>query len=362
MEEAVEAVLLHGGGTLVAADARRRPEPDDRPHAALDELRPGEVLRFDRVVVTPGGKGLNVARAARALGTPALLVALRAGPHRPRGGGADRRGGDRAARRAVRRRAALDDDRAGARRAHDGAQRAGAGGRRAALGGLRARGARAAAPRTACSSARAVVPPGAPADAYGRLARSRARRAARAWSTPAGATLLRALAAAPDLVTPNLAEAEGALGLGAAAASRWRAAQDARPRRAGGGRGAAAPGRAGGGRDRRRGGRRGGVRRERASGSPAPRVAEVRNPIGAGDVFLAALARRVGARRERWPRRRARGRRGRGERRAPDGGGARPGAGAGCWRRCWRAARRTWRGRRRVRASAARPAAPPYRR
>ena len=42
--------------------------------AALAELRPGEVLRFDRVVVTPGGKGLNVARAARALGHPALLV------------------------------------------------------------------------------------------------------------------------------------------------------------------------------------------------------------------------------------------------------------------------------------------------
>ena len=28
-------------------------------------VRPGEVLRFERVVVTPGGKGLNVARAAR---------------------------------------------------------------------------------------------------------------------------------------------------------------------------------------------------------------------------------------------------------------------------------------------------------
>src|SRR3954464_6534411 len=43
---------------------------------AIAELRPGEVLRFDRVVVTPGGKGLNVARAARALGHRALLVSL----------------------------------------------------------------------------------------------------------------------------------------------------------------------------------------------------------------------------------------------------------------------------------------------
>ena len=43
---------------------------------AIAELRPGEVLRFDRVVVTPGGKGLNVARAAHALGHPAVLVSL----------------------------------------------------------------------------------------------------------------------------------------------------------------------------------------------------------------------------------------------------------------------------------------------
>ena len=42
----------------------------------IAELRPGEVLRFDRVVVTPGGKGLNVARAAHALGHPAVLVSL----------------------------------------------------------------------------------------------------------------------------------------------------------------------------------------------------------------------------------------------------------------------------------------------
>ncbi|HEX7299905.1 MAG TPA: PfkB family carbohydrate kinase, partial [Solirubrobacteraceae bacterium] len=40
----------------------------------IDELRPGEVLRFDRVVVTPGGKGVNVARVARELGAKAVLV------------------------------------------------------------------------------------------------------------------------------------------------------------------------------------------------------------------------------------------------------------------------------------------------
>ena len=45
----------------------------------IDELRPGEVLRFGGVAVTPGGKGVNVARVARALGAPALLVGFTPG-------------------------------------------------------------------------------------------------------------------------------------------------------------------------------------------------------------------------------------------------------------------------------------------
>src|SRR3954452_21114028 len=44
--------------------------------SSLGELRPGDVLRLANVVVTPGGKGLNVARAALALGVPARLVAF----------------------------------------------------------------------------------------------------------------------------------------------------------------------------------------------------------------------------------------------------------------------------------------------
>jgi 1-phosphofructokinase family hexose kinase len=40
----------------------------------LEELRPGEVLRLHDVAVTPGGKGLNVARAAHTLGATASLV------------------------------------------------------------------------------------------------------------------------------------------------------------------------------------------------------------------------------------------------------------------------------------------------
>ena len=46
---------------------------------AIEELRPGEVLRFHDVVVTPGGKGVNVARVARALHAPALLVGFTPG-------------------------------------------------------------------------------------------------------------------------------------------------------------------------------------------------------------------------------------------------------------------------------------------
>src|SRR4051812_27005027 len=44
--------------------------------STIPELRPGEVLRLADVVVTAGGKGLNVARAALALGAPAVLVAF----------------------------------------------------------------------------------------------------------------------------------------------------------------------------------------------------------------------------------------------------------------------------------------------
>jgi fructose-1-phosphate kinase PfkB-like protein len=100
--------------------------------------------------------------------------------------------------------------------------------------------------------------------------------------------LLRALDAAPDLVTPNLAEAEGALGLGGGGAS-VASGPDARPRalaaaeallRQGAGAAVVTADAAGaavcfdGG----------------AEWLPAPRVAEVRNPIGAGDVLLSALA------------------------------------------------------------------------
>ena len=44
--------------------------------STIPALRPGDVLRLRDVDVTPGGKGLNVARAALALGGQPMLVAF----------------------------------------------------------------------------------------------------------------------------------------------------------------------------------------------------------------------------------------------------------------------------------------------
>ncbi|MDQ3785171.1 MAG: PfkB family carbohydrate kinase, partial [Actinomycetota bacterium] len=46
---------------------------------SISELRPGEVLRFSRADITPGGKGVNVARVALTLDFPAHLVGFAAG-------------------------------------------------------------------------------------------------------------------------------------------------------------------------------------------------------------------------------------------------------------------------------------------
>ena len=111
-----------------------------------------------------------------------------------------------------------------------------------------------------------------------------------------GETLLRALDAAPDLVTPNLAEAETTLGLASGGQSVLSEA-DARPRAL-----AAAEALV-------RQGARSAVVTADAEGAAllasgeapewiaAPRVAEVRNPIGAGDVLTSAMAARDRARR-----------------------------------------------------------------
>ena len=248
--------------------------------AVLGELRPGEVLRFDRVVVTPGGKGLHVARAARVLGHAALLVSLVPG-HTGRAAAAliaeegielsgVPSGGELRSTTIVQERGGrttvLDEPgpRVDERRWADYEN--------AVRGRLTSRSV------LVCSGS---APPGAPADAHGRLTTIAHTAGAHSIVDAAGETLLRALDAAPDLVTPNLVEAEGALGLGTDGDARPRAlaAADALLRQ----------------------GARAAVVTAGAAGAAvaadgvaewiaAPRVAEVRNPIGAGDAFLAALA------------------------------------------------------------------------
>ena len=254
--------------------------------AVLAQLRPGEVLRFDRVVVTPGGKGLNVARAARALGHPALLVSLVPG-HTGRAAAAligeegielsgVPCGGELRSTMIV-------QERGGRTTVFNEPgppvdERRWADYENAVRGRLTSRSV------LVCSGS---VPPGAPANAYGRLTAIARAAGARAIVDATGETLLRALDAAPDLVTPNLAEAEGSLGLGSGASVE--SGDDARERAL-----TAAEALL-------RQGARAAVVTADAAGAAmaadgetewiaAPRVADVRNPIGAGDVLLSGLA------------------------------------------------------------------------
>jgi 1-phosphofructokinase family hexose kinase len=178
--------------------------------AAIDELRPGEVLRLHDVAVTPGGKGLNVARAALALGVPATLVGFVPGHT------------GRAAAALIAEEGVTLEGVAVAGEIRSTAVILETGGRATVLnepGPSLADGDweafEAALDRTlgehrvlVCSGS---LPPGAPADGYSRLV-ERARRARRrALVDASGETLAAALSARPDVVTPNLAEAEGVL-------------------------------------------------------------------------------------------------------------------------------------------------------
>ena len=176
----------------------------------LDELRPGEVMRFTRATVTPGGKGVNVARVALALGAPATLVALAPG---------------RTGRAVVE---LLQDEGIGVRAVPTSGEV------RAAIVVLEPSGRTTvlnepgppladeeweayeeaiavAIPEHRVLVCSGSVPPGAPDDAYGRLARLARERGATALVDAAGETLAAALAAEPDFVTPNYVEAEGVI-------------------------------------------------------------------------------------------------------------------------------------------------------
>jgi 1-phosphofructokinase family hexose kinase len=255
---------------------------------SIAELRPGEVLRFDRVVVTPGGKGLDVVRAARALGHPAVLVSLV--PGRTGEAAAALIADDGLELHAVAcpgelRSTSIIQERDGRTTVLN--EPGPAIGEREWSAYERALAERLGAHRVlVCSGS---VPPGSPPDAYGRLIRVARSAGVASVVDAAGETLLRALDAAPDLVTPNLAEAETTLGLASGGQSVLSEA-DARPRAL-----AAAEALV-------RQGAKSAVVTADAEGAAlhaageepewiaAPRVAEVRNAIGAGDVLTSAMA------------------------------------------------------------------------
>jgi 1-phosphofructokinase family hexose kinase len=250
--------------------------------ATLDELRPGAVLRFESVVVTPGGKGLNVARAARALGADALLVGFVPGETGRTGARMIEREG--IALRGVPcggelRSTAVVMERGGRTTVlNEPGPEIGAGDWEAyeaavseALGGHGV---------LVCSGS---VPPGSPDDAYGRLALLAADAGRPCVVDAGGATLARALEAAPDVVCPNVVEAEEVVGAATADAGvRARAEAAAAALVAAGARGAVVTADSAGAALAVGGGHRAWL--------PAPRIADVRNPVGAGDVFACGLA------------------------------------------------------------------------
>ena len=248
--------------------------------SSIAELRPGEVLRVADVEVTPGGKGVNVARAARALGVPATLVAFVPGHT------------GRAAAELI----------AAEGISFDGVPVGGEirstsvilepSGRATVLnepGPALAEGdwaALEAAVERALGDHRVLVcsgslPPGSPDDGYARLARGRL-----AVVDADGAVLGAALEAGPAVVTPNLAEAEGLLygradeSVEASADARGHAEEAASALVHAGARAAVVTAAAAGA----------AVCADGAVTWLAAPRASVVNPIGAGDVFAAALA------------------------------------------------------------------------
>jgi 1-phosphofructokinase family hexose kinase len=255
----------------------------------IDELRPGEVLRFERAVVSPGGKGVNVARVARELGANAVLVGFV--PGRTGAAAAALLGDEGLQLRGVAvggevRSTAVVLERTGRVTVFnepgpplsDGDWERFEAAVDEALAGHRV---------LACSGS---LPPGAPPDAYARLVAVARARGALTVVDVGGAQLDAALAVGADVVTPNLAEAEGLLRgradetvqAGDPAVVRARAERAARELVARGARQAIVTA------------AEAGAAVASSSGASrwlsAPAVACVRNPIGAGDAFVGGLA------------------------------------------------------------------------
>jgi 1-phosphofructokinase family hexose kinase len=262
------------------------------PNLTLDrtltiaELRPGEVLRFEHAVTTAGGKGVNVARAALALGAPAVLVGLLPGHTGAAAAAmlAEERlsvcgiavGGEiRSAAIVLERsgRVTVMNEPGPELRPEDWERYESAIGERVGEHDV-----------LACSGS---LPPGAPADAYARLAGLAADAGAIAIVDVTGDHLAAAVAAGAGVVTPNIAEAEGLLHgradetveAGDPALVRARAEAAAAELVARGARRAVVTAAAAGA---------GVADGERVGWIPAPR-ASVRNPVGAGDALVGGL-------------------------------------------------------------------------
>jgi 1-phosphofructokinase family hexose kinase len=255
---------------------------------AIEELRPGEVLRFEAAAVTPGGKGVNVARVARELGAGAVLVGFV--PGRTGAASAGLLDDEGIVLRGVPvggeiRSTAVILERSGRVTVFNepGPPLAPGDWERfeaeiaAALDGERV---------LACSGS---LPPAAPIDGYARLVALAHERGAVAIVDVGGAPLDAALAAGADVVTPNLAEAEGLLHgradetveAGEADVVRARGLQAARALVARGARSAVVTAAEAGAAV---------ASADEAWWIEAPPITEVRNPIGAGDALVGGLA------------------------------------------------------------------------
>jgi 1-phosphofructokinase family hexose kinase len=260
----------------------------DRTHW-LDHFTPGTVNRPRRAEVTAGGKGVNVARALRDLGRAPTVLG-----YRPAAGGdqverllhgeglasalVDAPGELRSAIIVV-------EDSGRATVLNEPGPTLDAAHRDALLDRV--------AEQLVRTGARVVVgsgslPPGLPADTYAQLCRTAREHGAQVVVDAARDALAGVLGAEPDLVTPNLAEAEGMTGGVLVEASehvedraeiRERAQLAARSLRAAGARRAAVTAGAHGAAY---------ADDEGELWWDAPAVAVV-NPIGAGDVFVGGV-------------------------------------------------------------------------
>ena len=264
----------------------------------LPALVPGAVLRATAAESAPGGKPVNVARAARALGGRPTLVANCPGAEGARLAellsvtGLDvvtvRTAGELRAATVV-----LEDDGRTTVINEPGPPLDDAG----LTAFLAAYADALADQRPAVVVASGSLPPGAPADLYAEVVRLAAEQGAGAVVDAGGPVLAAALPAGPALVKPNLAEAESVLRPPAGGVSAAHAAvvevvdesgHDVADRCAA----AAAALVAAGARAALVSGGRAGAALYTVEGSwwfPSPRVPVV-NPVGAGDALVAGVA------------------------------------------------------------------------